>query len=684
MPLPPHARQTARDLIAFIDASPSPWHAVAGAEQHLQAAGFSRLEEGARWSLVPGGRHYVLRGGASLIAFTLGSRPLAEAGFRIVGAHTDSPGLRLKPRPVLGGDGLARLAVEVYGGPILATFADRDLSLAGRVMLRGAAGPQARLLRFDRPLLRLPNLAIHMNREVNEAGLKFDKQTELPLLLGLLDKDGDADPRLRELLAAAVQCAPDDLLSWELAAYDVQLGSLWGADEEFIASRQLDNLASCHAALAALTAVSGPAATTVAALFDHEEVGSESAAGAGGSFVGDVLARIGLAQGLDGEDRRRALANSFFVSADMAHAYNPNFPAAYEPGHKVMVNGGPVIKSNANQRYTTDRGHRGALHGPVPARRRALPAVRASRQSRLRQYHRPRRRGPAGHCRRRCRLADVGHAQRPRKRRRARSGLDDRRTGRLLPELIGNKQGVPHMGTDPLPLDADTVQILSGVTTATLTTVLLKKGLRNVWMRGARPLQTPPVRVVGRAFTLRFVPAREDLATPASWASPISTRAAIEAMPAGCIAVVDALGVTDAGIFGDILCGRMQKRGVAALVSDGVVRDVQGVMATGLPVWCQGTAAPASVAGLTFVGWQEPVGCGGVAVFPNDVVVADADGAIVIPAALLAEVIAEAMEQERMEAWILAEVAAGVPLPGLYPPNEETKARYAAWVRRQG
>ena len=240
------------------------------------------------------------------------------------------------------------------------------------------------------------------------------------------------------------------------------------------------------------------------------------------------------------------------------------------------------------------------------------------------------------------------------------------------------------MGIYPLPLDTDTVRILSGVTTATLTTVLLKKGLRNVWMRGARPLQAPPVRVVGRAFTLRFVPAREDLATPASWASPISTRAAIEAMPAGCIAVVDALGVTDAGIFGDILCGRMQKRGVAALVSDGVVRDVQGVMATGLPVWCQGTAAPASVAGLTFVGWQEPVGCGGVAVFPNDVVVADADGAIVIPAALLAEVIAEAVEQERMEAWIIAEVAAGVPLPGLYPPNDETKARYAAWVRGRG
>ncbi len=241
------------------------------------------------------------------------------------------------------------------------------------------------------------------------------------------------------------------------------------------------------------------------------------------------------------------------------------------------------------------------------------------------------------------------------------------------------------MGIDPLPLDADTIRALSGVTTATLTTVLLKKGLRNVWMRRSRAAAPggQPQRLVGRAFTLRFVPAREDLATPASWGSPISTRAAIEAMPAGCIAVVDAMGVADAGIFGDILCSRMKKRGVAALVTDGVVRDVGGVMGTGLPVWCNGVAAPPSVAGLTFVGWQEPIGCGGVAVFPNDVVVADADGAVLIPAALLADVIAESVEQERFEGWIMAEVAAGVPLPGLYPPNEEARARYAAWVARQ-
>ena len=217
---------------------------------------------------------------------------------------------------------------------------------------------------------------------------------------------------------------------------------------------------------------------------------------------------------------------------------------------------------------------------------------------------------------------------------------------------------------------------LAGVTTATLTTILLKKGLRNVWIRGAFPLAPGSRRVAGRAFTVRFIPAREDLATPASWSSPKSTRAAIEAMPAGCIAVVDANGCKDAGFWGDILCGRMAKRGVAALVSDGVVRDVAGVLATGLPVWAAGVAAPPSVAGLTFVDWQQPIGCGGVAVFPDDVIVADHDGAVVIPSAMVDEVTAAGVEQEKFEGWIVQEVERGVPLPGLYPPDEQTKARY--------
>lgn len=226
--------------------------------------------------------------------------------------------------------------------------------------------------------------------------------------------------------------------------------------------------------------------------------------------------------------------------------------------------------------------------------------------------------------------------------------------------------------------EAEIVEVLSKVTTATLTTILLKKGLRNVWLRGTKPLRPGQPRLVGRAFTLRFVPAREDLATPESWSSPKSTRAAIEAMPEGCIAVVDAMGVTDAGIFGDILCARMAKRGVAALITDGVVRDLAGILATGLPVWCQGAAAPPSVAGLTFVNWQEPIACGGVAVFPNDLIVVDDDGAVLIPAALVDEMVKLGPEQERLEGWIMDEVQAGAALPGLYPPNAQNKARYEA------
>jgi regulator of RNase E activity RraA len=226
--------------------------------------------------------------------------------------------------------------------------------------------------------------------------------------------------------------------------------------------------------------------------------------------------------------------------------------------------------------------------------------------------------------------------------------------------------------------DSRIVDVLSKVTTATITTILLKKGLRNVWLRGVQPLKPDQPRKVGRAFTLRFVPMREDLATPESWSAPKSTRAGIEQMPEGCIAVVDGNGITNAGIFGDILCARMAKRGVAALVTDGVVRDVAGVRETGLAVWSQGIAAPPSVTGLTFVNWQEPIGCGGVAVFPDDIMVADGDGAVVIPAALVDHVLELAPEQEQLEAWIMQEVEKGTPLPGLYPANAETKARYEA------
>ncbi len=354
MTIPASTRQQAQDLLDFIDASPSPWHAVATCEQGLQAAGFARLDETERWTLQAGDKRYVVRGGAAIIAFVVGRAALAESGLRIIGAHTDSPGLRIKPKPAEAVGGMVRLGVEVYGGPILATFADRDLSLAGRVHVRTADGFTTRLVRFADPLLRLPNLAIHMNREVNESGLKFNKQSELPLLLGVAEEGVKADARFRQPIAAALGVEPDDLLTWELNAYDTQKGSLWGADREFIADGQLDNLASCHAALSALLATDQPAATCLCAFFDHEEVGSESAAGAGGSFIADVLARLAGNAGLDAEDQRRMLARSFFISADMAHGWHPNFPAAYEPCHHALVNAGPVIKSNANQRYSTN------------------------------------------------------------------------------------------------------------------------------------------------------------------------------------------------------------------------------------------------------------------------------------------------------------------------------------------
>jgi regulator of RNase E activity RraA len=218
---------------------------------------------------------------------------------------------------------------------------------------------------------------------------------------------------------------------------------------------------------------------------------------------------------------------------------------------------------------------------------------------------------------------------------------------------------------------------LRRVSTATLTTVLLKKGLRNVWIRGAMPLGDA-ARLAGPAVTLRFVPAREDLATPAAWASPRSTRAAIEAMPEGAVAVIDAMGLSTAGVFGDILCARMAQRGVAAMVTDGVVRDAAGVADTGLPVWCAGAAAPPSVAALHFTGWGDVIGCGGVCIEPDDIIVADGDGAVVVPQALATEVRDLALEQEAFEDWALEQVRGGAKLPGLYPPDEATRARYEA------
>ena len=346
------ANSNIQDLLDFIDASPSPWHVVATSSERLTKAGFKALNESEAWQLETGGRYFVTRGGSSIIAFTIGQNSLPISGFNMVGAHTDSPGLRLKPHAAFSSDGLIRIGVEVYGGPILATFADRDLSMAGRVNVRIANGFETRLIKFDKPLLRLPNLAIHMNREVNDKGLKFNKQTELPLLFGESANGIEADAQFLGHIAKSIKVEVKDIINFELNVFDTQKGIIWGANQEFIADSQLDNLASCHAALSALLANKKPNNTAICALFDHEEVGSESATGASGSFLADIVERISLH--LNKEEKLRALANSFFISADMAHAFHPNHVGSYEPCHHVHINKGPVIKTNANQRYATN------------------------------------------------------------------------------------------------------------------------------------------------------------------------------------------------------------------------------------------------------------------------------------------------------------------------------------------
>lgn len=351
------AQQQVQHLLDFIDASPSPWHVIKSVEAQLASFNFKKLDETLSWSLESGGRYYVVRDESSVIIFVLGQKPLVETGFKMIGAHTDSPGLRVKPNAATGVDGLLRLGVEIYGGPILATFTDRDLSLAGRVNYKDTnKNIVSALINFDRPLLRLPNLAIHMNRMVNEDGLKLHKQNELPLILSALAQECLPQTYFSELLQEQSACEAERILSWDLAVYDTQKGVFWGAENEFYANSQLDNLASCHAALQGLLddTVLENEATLVCAFFDHEEIGSESNKGADGSFLGDVLKRISLVTENNKEDFTRALAKSFMVSADMAHAYQPNFPLDYDPDHKVFVNKGPVIKVNANQRYSTE------------------------------------------------------------------------------------------------------------------------------------------------------------------------------------------------------------------------------------------------------------------------------------------------------------------------------------------
>jgi len=332
------------DLLAFLRASPTPFHAVAEGARRLTAAGFTQLDETARWDRLAPGAYQVTTTGTNLIAFVL---PEARTQFRIVGAHTDSPNLRLKPSPEYTTEGYAQLGVEVYGGALLNSWLDRDLGLAGRVLVRDDHGAIAsQLVCIERPLLRVPQLAIHLDREVNDKGLILNRQDHLVPVLGLASSGSGS---LAALIAEAAQVAVERIVGSELMLFDLAAPTLGGQANEFIFSARLDNLAMCHAALAALIRAPRPTSISIVALFDHEEVGSASAAGAGSAVLPRILERLVP----DREAFHQACARSSCVSADMAHAVHPNYASRHEPRHKPQLNGGPVIKTNAQQRYAT-------------------------------------------------------------------------------------------------------------------------------------------------------------------------------------------------------------------------------------------------------------------------------------------------------------------------------------------
>jgi aspartyl aminopeptidase len=341
-----------RDLMDYLAASPSPFHAVAEAAARLRAAGFRSLDERARWDDVSG-PCYVIREGA-LVAWRCPADATTDAPFRIVGAHTDSPNLRLKPKPDTDSSGWRQLAVEVYGGALVNSWLDRDLGLSGRVTL---AGGESVLVLVDQPLARVPQLAIHLDRDVNERGLLLDRQQHLTPVWGLgRASEGD----LAAFLAGRIPgVTPREILAWDLMLHDLTPPALLGLERELLASGRLDNLCSSWAAVVALTdepedPPDGEPCVPVACLFDHEEVGSASTSGAAGPLLETVVDRLVLARGGTAEDRHRALAGSFCLSADMAHAVHPNYPERHEPGHRPLPNGGPVLKVNANQRYATN------------------------------------------------------------------------------------------------------------------------------------------------------------------------------------------------------------------------------------------------------------------------------------------------------------------------------------------
>ena len=344
---PSAARTHTEDLAAFVVASPTPYHAAAEGARRLRAAGFTELEETETWELVPGG-YFIVRSG-SLIAWRIPDGADAGTGYRIVGSHTDSPTFKLKPRPdIRTADGWQQLGVEIYGGPLINTWMDRDLGLAGRLVIAAGDRTRTELIKTE-AIMRIPELAPHLDRSVNEA-LKLDRQQHTAPVWGV----GRPDRSILDHLARLAGVESDQLLGFDITAYDTTAPAIFGVDGEFFAAGRLDNLSSVHASLAALTEAESGDHIPVLAAFDHEEVGSATPSGAAGPILESVLERISVALGAVDQDHLRALSASLCVSSDTGHAVNPNYPGHHDPQHRPVLNGGPLLKINAVQRYATD------------------------------------------------------------------------------------------------------------------------------------------------------------------------------------------------------------------------------------------------------------------------------------------------------------------------------------------
>lgn len=342
------------ELLNFINSSPTAFHVINNTEQLLSKNGFKALDYSGKWNLEKAGKYYVTRNNSALIAFVIGSQDLVESGFRMIGAHVDAPGLKIKPNPVMREKDYCKLNIEVYGGPILYTWFDRPLALAGRVVLKSSNPfkPVNRLVKIDEPLALIPSLAIHLNRDVNK-GYEINNQKDL---LPLITIDGEkcSDGLIQELVAGELGVEAEEIVDYELFLYEYEKGRLMGLNKEFISSSGLDDLAMVHAGLEALTNATEGTATRVLVLFDNEEVDSMTKQGAASPMLRNILERVVNNLGYDKNSFFQILSNSFIISADMAHAVHPNHWDKHDPTNKPLLNKGPVIKVSANQRYTSD------------------------------------------------------------------------------------------------------------------------------------------------------------------------------------------------------------------------------------------------------------------------------------------------------------------------------------------